>query len=486
MLRFIFKPFAFAVMAYEDLAEFAVQHAKTRGATYAEARLELTDSNAFVLKNGTLEASGFEMTQGLGVRFVVNNTLGFMSTNLLEKEKIKSLIEKALKLTSSSSKITEGIDFSSAAVEKAKYEVKQKKPVLDVSSEEKISLLKDIENHLTETKIKLPSRYLSWSDWITKKYYINSEGTIIESEIPRINFSYLLTVLRGKKSAQRVWQYGSTTGFEITDTWKLPQLIQSEARALEKALREGKKPPRSVIDMVVGPEVAGIIAHESCGHPFEADRILGREAAQAGESYMTPDMIGQKFANPCVTLVDDPTVHDAFGFYLYDDEGVKARRKYLIKEGIITELLHNRATAKVLGTQSNASARASEFDKEAIVRMSNTFFLPGEYKTEQELIEGVKLGIYMKSFMEWNIDDRRYNNRYVGAEAYLIENGKITVPVKSPAIEISTPALYAAIDAAAQNLEFHSASCGKGEPMQGIPVAHGGPSLRLRGVKLGK
>ena len=469
-----------------ELADFAVKHLASLGATYAEARLEQVDADAFVTKNGVLEVSGFDSSIGLGIRFIVKNTLGFVSTNLIEKNKIQHLIEKAIKLTSHGSKITDGVSLSQEPVEKAKYEVKQKKNVLNVGPEEKIGLLKDIESDLAETKLKIPGRYLSLSTGVTKKYYINSEGTKIESEIPRINFYYMLTVLHGKKTSQRMWQYGSTTGWEIMDTWKLPHLLKTEALALGKNLKEGKKPPRGVTDLVIGPEIAGIIAHESCGHPFEADRILGRESAQAGESYMSTDMIGKKFANPCVTLVDDPTVHDAFGFYLYDDEGVKARRKYLIKEGIITELLQNRETAASLKMRSNGAARASEFDKEAIVRMSNTFFLPGEYKTEQELIEGVKSGVYLKNFMEWNIDDKRYNNRYVGAEAYLIENGKLTVPVISPAIEVTTPAMYAAIDAAAQNLEFHSASCGKGEPMQGIPVAHGGPSLRLRGLKLGK
>jgi len=469
-----------------ELADFAIKHAASLGASYAEARLENTEADAFVAKNGVLEVSGFDTSLGLGIRFIVKNTLGFVSTNMLEKSKLKHLIEKAVKLTARSSKITDGVSLSKEPVEKAKYKVSQKKNVLDIRPEEKVGLLKDIESSLAETKISLPGRYLSLSSGVTKKYYVNSDGSVIESEIPRINFYYMLTILRGAKTAQRMWQYGSASGWEITDKWNLPSLLKSEAMALDKNLKDGVKPPVGVTDLVIGPEIAGIIAHESCGHPFEADRILGREAAQAGESYMTIDMIGKKFANPCVTLVDDPTVPGAFGYYLYDDEGVKARRRFLIKKGIISEILQNRETAATLKTHSNGSARASEFNKEAIIRMANTFFLPGEYKTEQELIEGVKSGVYIKNFMEWNIDDKRYNNRYVGAEAYLIKNGKITVPVISPAIEVTTPALYRSIDALAQNLEFHSASCGKGEPMQGIPVTHGGPSIRLRGLKLGK
>jgi len=245
----------------------------------------------------------------------------------------------------------------------------------------------------------------------------------------------------------------------------------------------GENCPKGELDVVASPQITGIISHESCGHPFEADRILGREAAQAGESFITKQMLGTRIGNKAVTLIEDPTLKNSYGFYLYDDEGVKARKRILVNKGVINDFLHNRETAYEFGVKSNGAARASEFDKEAIVRMANTFIDKGDYNFK-ELIEGVKKGIYLKSFMEWNIDDKRYNNRYVGNEAYLIENGKIKHPVKNPAIEITTPALYMSIDACGKDMEWHSATCGKGEPMQGIPVTHGGPTIRIKNVRL--
>ena len=133
---------------------------------------------------------------------------------------------------------------------------------------------------------------------------------------------------------------------------------------------------------------------------------------------------------------------------------------------------------------SNGSARANNFNVEPIIRMSNTFMLPGTM-TEEELIEDIKLGVYIKNFMEWNIDDVRMNQKYVGNEAYLIKNGKIEQPVKAPVIEITTPGLYSSIDAVGNNLQYFAGNCGKGEPMQGLPVFMGGPSIRMRGIRLG-
>ena len=115
--------------------------------------------------------------------------------------------------------------------------------------------------------------------------------------------------------------------------------------------------------------------------------------------------------------------------------------------------------------------------------MSNTFMLSGDH-TVQELFEEVKTGIYMKSFTEWNIDDLRLNQKYVGNEAYFVKNGKIQYPLRNPTIEISTPTLYKSVAALSKEMGFHSATCGKGEPMQGIPVWHGGSYMLLKNIRV--
>ncbi|HDN50734.1 MAG TPA: TldD/PmbA family protein, partial [Thermoplasmatales archaeon] len=180
----------------------------------------------------------------------------------------------------------------------------------------------------------------------------------------------------------------------------------------------------------------------------------------------------------CVTVVDNPALPNTYGYYRYDDEGVKARERVLIKNGIVNEFLHNRETAYEMHCNSNASARAT-YGKEPIVRMANTYFAPGDHSLE-ELIEDVKEGVYMVTFMEWNIDDRRVNQKYVGEEAYLIKNGEIGGIATHPAIEISTFDFYRKVDAAGKELSFYPATCGKGDPMQGIEVSTGGVDLRLR------
>src|SRR5439155_736696 len=231
---------------------------------------------------------------------------------------------------------------------------------------------------------------------------------------------YFLTVVEGAGVEQTSRNYGWSGGWEGISTWGLSDRVVEEARSMHRSLTEGKKSPEGKMDLVAGPQVAGIASHESCGHPTEADRVLGREAAQAGKSFIPPDGLGMRVGSELVTVVDDPTVEHAIAYYLTDDEGVKARRRYLYKEGRVTEFLQNRETAAALGTHSNGASRAVNYNVEAIVRMANTFVEPKDH-TLEELLEDVKFGVYMKSFMEWNIDDKRYNAKYAGREAYLID-----------------------------------------------------------------
>jgi TldD protein len=293
-----------------------------------------------------------------------------------------------------------------------------------------------------------------------------------------------MTVAEQGKTEQAYEQFGYSGGWEALGKWKVSEKMVHDAKVLKDVITKAKTVKPGNMDLVCGCEVAGIAAHESCGHPMEADRILGREMSQAGRSFIFkggPYWLGKRIGSKAVTIVDDPTVENSYGYYLYDDEGVKARRRFLYKEGVINEFLQNRESAAKLGVESNGSSRSINYDREAIVRMANTFVLPGE-STEEELIEGVKDGIYMKSFTEWNIDDKRFNQRYVGREAYMIENGELTDPVARPVIETTTLKFWTAVDAVSKKVEFDAATCGKGDPSQGVPVYTGGPCLRLRRV----
>ena len=451
-------------------------------AHWAEARLESTSANSSTLKNGAPEAQGFEKSAGISIRLLLNGALGIAFTNNFSVESLKKSVDAALKMAKSASRLNKKpVQLSAERAIKAEDIVQQKTKLEDVSPEEKIKRLMEIDKSVSNKSV--PYRYLSLSDWTTEKFYINTEGARIHSITPRINMFYLLTAKVGNETAQRSNQLAGSGGWELLSGMKPEQRLVEETNILVKSI-SAPKFKEQVTDVVISPEITGIASHESVGHPYEADRILGREAAQAGESFLEADSKGMKIGSPVVTVVDDPTVKGSFGYYKYDEEGVEAKRRFLMKDGIVNEVLQNRGTASYFGVKSNGAARASAWDREPCIRMANTFVQQGNHSLD-ELLEGVKKGVYIKSYMEWNIDDKRWNQRYVGLEAWTIIDGELKALVKRPILELTTQAFWSAVDAVGKDLDFQPGSCGKGDPMSPIPVWFGGPSMRLRIIRAG-
>jgi len=475
----------------EELTEFAVNYAESLGAEYAEARFQCDVQESIILKNGIPEAVILEENRGIGIRVLVNGSLGFASTNKLTKRDVKSSLIKAYKTARAATKILQRkISMDESDLGTAKVEVKPHIDFESIDVETKVKLLKEAYKQAVEAaankNVKISGCILTLDTWKTEKLLMTNDGAHIYSFTPRAALFTLITAFHPQKgTVQRSFDLGGTGGWEIVKKWNLPNLFKEEAQTLSEILLYAREKPSGKTDVILGPELVGLICHESSGHPSEADRILGREAAQAGETYLKADSIGLRVGSSLVNVVDDPTLEGSFGFYKYDDEGVKARKRVLIKEGIINEFLHNRETASIFKLKSNGSSRAVAFNREPIVRMANTYLEPGDYSKE-ELFEGVKDGIYIKSFMEWNIDDRRFNQRYVGLEAYRIEKGELKERVRNPVLEVTTIGLWSSVDAVGKDLDFQAAYCGKGDPMQGIPVWTGGPHIRLRNVKLGE
>ena len=467
----------------EDIIDFALNYARDKKIEYAEVRGQSQKLDRIMLRNGKLEAYVSAVDSGFCARIMANGGIGFAATNKWSKQEAKEIVELAFKYAQAANRKVK-LHFAREKGVKANWTVTQKNKIEDIAAEERTATLAEIDKTLSSCGVRIPAAISQCSIDMITKYFVNSEGSQIRSFLPRIGASFFITVEEQGKTEQAVEQFGYSGGWEAFREWKIAEKMIHDARILRDVITKAKTIKPGKTDLVCGPEVTGIAAHESCGHPMEADRILGREMSQAGRSFIYEDgpyWIETRIGSNIVTIADDPTIKHSYGYYLYDDEGVKARRRLLYKNGVINEFLHNRESAAKLGTRSNGSSRSINYDREAIVRMANTFVLPGNL-TEEELIEDVKCGVLMKSFTEWNIDDKRFNQRYVGREAYLIERGELKHPIARPVIETTTQKFWTAVDAVSRKVEFDAATCGKGDPEQGVPVYTGGPCIRLRGV----
>ncbi len=460
-----------------------LKYAQEKGFNYVEARYHSLFMQNFSILNGVTTNVSVSDSTGFSLRVVKDDRLYFFSAPDVGKLKEQLSYFHPIGAEPWTHGIQENEDLF-----QGEYRVHQKTPLSMMSLEEKIRYMKGVIKDVTDIKVlsKLISIELDYIEAMETKEVMTSDGASVHAEVPRVWNMYSIVMRNGDRSINTFSdELGSSGGYETVNSWNLSEYLATKVRSFDEILNKGKSPPTKSKDIVLSGQIAGIIAHESAGHPFEADRVLGREGAQAGLSYLSGRDINsnKEFGSEVVNVVDDPTLPFSMGFFLADDEGIKARRKYLIKDGKITELLQSRFTASKFATKSNGSVRASDYTAEPIIRMSNTFFLPSTMDFT-EIIEDIKEGIYMKSFMEWNIDDTRWSQRYVGLEAYEIKNGEMGGPVLHPVFEANTGQIYKSIVQVDNTLSFYAGMCGKGEPSQGVPVWMGGPNLRLSGISV--
>jgi len=362
--------------SYKDLAEFALELAQGNGKNcdYAEVRLETNHIDTVAFINGKmhignlpieLTTDAFARKTGINVRLLVNGGMGMATTNQLNKKAVQEAVELAYHTAYRSSKQRKvPIRMSEEKTYITSWQSKYKINPMEISLEEKIEYLQQFVDIFKE---RHPVEYIHIFVLLTEQrdtYFITNEGSRISGHVPRVAFIPILIAVRsGGQNEQSMSTYATTGGWDKLISWNLENQVRKKIKILADIILSAKKPPEGEIDIILGPDVAGIISHENCGHPHEADRILGREGAQAGESYLREHKLGFKIGNECVNVFEDPTIPDSYGFYLYDDEGVKARRRELIKNGIFTEMLQNRETAAQFNIQSNAAARAIAYDR---------------------------------------------------------------------------------------------------------------------------
>ncbi len=456
----------------ESIADYALSVAEKSGAEYSEVYLENSVGSGYAIEQGIFNGALYSDSTGLRVRVIKDRRMFSFSTNKLDKKSVADAIMGFHGF--------KGVDtvLSKEKLSDANYEVTGRKKIEDASMLEDLS---DMDKSLAGIKyLKFRSLFGTVGRVLT--YFSNSEGSTVRSRVPYTDALMSIIVGSGKETRQSVLQFGNTGGYELFDAQAINETLAEKAASMRNVLEKGKvlskDALRRIKSLVIAPEITGIAVHESVGHPCEADRVFGRESAQGGSSYLTKDMLGMEIGSSKVNIVDDPTIAHSNGFFLYDNEGIRARPKVLVKNGIQNELLANRSYAQVLGLQSNGSARSDSYFNEPLVRMSNTYLQAGDSDFDELLAEAGN-GIYIKSFTEWNIDDTRSFSRYQGNEAYLVKDGSICLPVKNFVLEKNTLEFWHAVRLVGKERELYVGSCGKGEPEQGVPVTMGGASALL-------
>ncbi|MEZ4813501.1 MAG: TldD/PmbA family protein [Caldisericia bacterium] len=324
------------------------------------------------------------------------------------------------------------------------------------------------------------------------KWFGSSEGSMIYQEDVKVGAGYTALASNGKEVAQRSYP-ASFGGVYSRDGWNYIEkykLMENGERIADEAVQilSSKPCPKGKKDIVIEGSQLALQLHESIGHPVELDRVFGTEAAFAGKSFVKPEMMKDfRYGSDIVNVTADATIPHAFGGFAYDDDGVKAQRVFIIKDGIFQRFLDSREDAAKLNMASMGANRASSWNRIPIVRMVSVNLEPGN-ATFDDLIGDVEDGIYLSTVLTWSIDDMRLNFQFTTELGWEIKNGKLGEMVKRPTYTGISYDFWRACDAIG-NKDLWDVwgvpNCGKGEPMQLMHVSHGVSPARFRQIQVG-
>jgi TldD protein len=246
--------------------------------------------------------------------------------------------------------------------------------------------------------------------------------------------------------------------------------------------------PAGEMDLVIDGSQMMLQIHESCGHAVELDRVIGQEASFAGTSFLTLDKRGSYiYGSPIVNIYADATLPGSLGYFAFDDEGVPAQKFYIVKDGVFCDYLSTRDTAHLHGGGSHGACRAQSWSDFPICRMTSVCLEPGDASFE-DLVGGVKSGLFLATNKSWSIDDKRINFQFGVEYAREILDGRLGRVVKNAFYYDKTPRFWGSCDAIGDRDQWFlwgTPNCGKGEPMQVMRIGHGTSPARFRGVKVG-
>jgi TldD protein len=445
---------------------------KKFGAEYSETRAQKLYKTMLTLKEGRVEAAKQGIENGVALRVLVNGAWGFASVGSLNAETLTSAVTDACRMAkTASSRLKTPIKLADAKTVEDRVRIKPKKNPSTILMEDKINTALAVNKATLGYDKRVKSCTIDYLDLTGTNFFANSQGTRIEQDK-----LYVWSRITAAAASQGVFTFsreeiGSTAGYEVFDE-EPPEIIGETVakRAIEqlnaKPLKGGKSP------VVLGPNVVGVFVHEAFGHLAEADLAL------SGGVLM--NNLGKKIGSDLVTFYDDGTIPGAFGSFKYDDEGVPTQKTLLIKDGVVTGLMHNRETAEKFNAEPTGNARAEDFRVEPIIRMRNTFMAPRDHSFE-ELVEDVRSGYYFKSFRggQANLD----GTFQVGIqEGYEIVNGEIGDPVRNASISGNTLETLLMVDAVGKDFTLWPGRCGKG---QTAFICDGGPHIKVKEVIIG-
>jgi len=442
------------------------------GGEFAEVYAEDRRSSSAGLDDGRVEELTSGRDRGAGIRVVVGDTTGFAHTADLSESGLVAAATAAAAAARSGGGGTNVVALTRGVVERS-YEIDIAPG--DVPKARKVELLTRADEMARGVGDAITQVSASYGD--TRKHILvaNSDGVLVEDDIVRTFFavSCVATGDTGMQTGRE--SIGHTVGFELFDMYDIDDLAR---RAAQRAITKlaARPAPSGQMPVVIGSGGGGVLFHEACGHGLEADLV-------AKGASVFRDRVGQRVASPGVTVVDDGTMAREWGHIAIDDEGNPAQRNVLIEDGILTDYMWDRLRARKEGRAPSGNGRRQSYQHLPMVRMTNTYLLAGTDDPDS-IISSTPKGVYVKHLGGGQVNTATGDFVFGMTEAYMIEDGRITEPLREGNLIGNGPEVLQRIDALGDDFAMGPpGTCGKDG--QGVPVGDGVPTLRVSSLTIG-
>jgi TldD protein len=454
--------------------ERVLGEALRHGGEFAEVFAEDRSSSSAVLDDGRVEELSSGRDRGAGIRVVAGDTTGFAHTADLSE----SGLLKAAEAASAVARTGGGGAKAVAVGSLRRADVADRGGSVGdrpkMSKSDTLELLTRADDAARASGDSISQVQAGYGGSRRQVLIANSDGLLAGDEQFRTRFS-VSCVAVGDTGLQTGFESAArTVGYELFDEISVEDLARLAAgRALSKL--SARPAPSGEVPVVLAGGSGGILFHEACGHGLEADHIVKDASVYVGQ-------VGKQVASPLVTLVDDGTVGTEWGTFAFDDEGRPAQRNVLIEDGILTDYLWDFLRARKEGRLSSGNGRRQTYQHLPMVRMTNTFLLPGKDDAD-EIVAQTPHGVYVAKLGGGQVNTTTGDFVFGTTEAYLIEDGKITEPLRDANLIGNGPEILKRVDAVAADFAMTPGTCGKDG--QSVPVGCGQATLRITGVTIG-
>ena len=460
-----------------DLIRPVLERASKLGCAFADIRAVRGHGGSIMVQDGKAEKIFYSQNSGLAVRVHFECAWGIASCDGIGAKGLSQCLEEAIALAKGSARYVSDPALV-ARIEPIRQEsILQGKLDIDaVDPAKKQAVCLSLERAAVSAgEGKIVNSIVAYGDGSREMWIANTAGTEVFSSLGRSRVSCQVTAVEGDVRQQNYQVAGHQGGPEILLEMDPEEFSVKAAKKVLGQLR-AKKAPAGEFTVIFSPTISGLLAHEALGHNAEADAIW------TGQSILQGKM-NRQVASDLVTIVDDATLPGKYGSEPFDSEGVPTRRREILKNGVLCEMLHNLETAGKFGVMSNGCGRAQDYTCMPIVRMSNTFFLPGD-STLEEMIRGVDRGIYLREGHEGYVFTERGEFMCHASEAQMIEHGALGEPLRDVSVSGLILETLMNIDRVGNDFEMKfPGTCGK--EGQGVATDCGGPSLRVSRMVVG-